>query len=75
MIDACVIGKHYELLEYLIKDTYKGINNLRSEDDKVLVKYKIKNFMDLDYYWKSRQSKDCAGNNTCHIVFSVIDDE
>jgi hypothetical protein len=31
--------------------------------------------MDLDYYWKSRQSKDCAGNNSCHILFSVIDDE
>ena len=75
VIDACIIGKHYDLLEYLIKDTYKGINNTRSEEDKLPVKYKIANFLDLDYYWKSRQSKDKAGNNSCHILFSVIDDE
>ena len=59
----------------MIKDTRKGINNLLPEDQKVPVKYKIKNFLDLDYYWKSRQSKDEVGNNTCHIVFSVIDSE
>jgi hypothetical protein len=74
-MDACVIGKQYELLEYLVKNTRKGINNFRAADDQVPPKYKMNNFLDLDYFWKSRQSKDLVGNNTCHIVFSMIDDE
>jgi len=27
--------------------------------------------MDMDYYWKSRQSKDNAGNNSCHFCFEI----
>jgi hypothetical protein len=27
VIDSCVIGMQYEILEYLVKDTKKGLNN------------------------------------------------
>jgi hypothetical protein len=74
-VDACVLGKHYELLEYLVKDTRKGINIGLAEEAKYPVKYKIDDFLMLDYWWKSRQNKDINGNNTCHLLFSVVDDE
>ena len=58
----------------MIKDTRKGINNnITDESKKVPVKYKIVDFEDFDYYWKSRQNKDDAGNNSCHLVFATID--
>ena len=69
MIDACILGEQYNLLEYLIKDTRKGINNQREESQKVFVKYNIVSFLDLDYYWKSREGKDDVANNACHLAF------
>lgn len=68
VIDACVIGQQYEMLKDLVENTKKGINDSRSERDKVHKKYDV-DFLDFDYYWKSRQKKDAAGNNTLHLVF------
>lgn len=36
-------------------------------------KYHIVDYMDLDYYWKSRESKDKFSNNTCHLCFKIED--
>ena len=74
VIDACVLGEQYELLEYLIKDTRKGINNhITDESKKFHIKFKINNFIMTDYYWKSREGKDENGNNTCHLAFEIQD--
>jgi hypothetical protein len=74
VIDACVLGEQYDLLEYLIKDTRKGINNhITDESKKYHIKYKINNFIMTDYYWKSREGKDENGNNTCHLAFEIQD--
>ena len=70
VIDACVIGMQYELLEYLIKDTRKGINIGKKDAP---TKYQIVDFMDLNYYWKSREGKDSFSNNTCHLCFKIDD--
>jgi hypothetical protein len=75
VVDACVLGKQYDLLEYMVKDTRKGINIGLPDDKKYPVKFKIDDYMNLDYYWKSRQNKDQVGNNTLHLVFSVVDNE
>lgn len=76
VIDACVLGEQYDLLEYLIKDTRKGINNkITDESKKFRIKYKIENFLMTEYYWKSREGKDENGNNTCHLAFEIMDRE
>lgn len=51
VIDSCVRGSQYELLEYLILDSRKGAwetCNYRKYDTKLI------SSPDLDYYWKSR---------------------
>ena len=62
-----------DLLKYLIKDTRKGVNIGRDENDKIVAKYHITDYMDLDYYWKSREGKDSFANNTCHLCFKIED--
>ena len=73
VIDGCVIGMQLEILEYLIKDTRQGINIGREE--KVEPKYHIVDYMDLDYYWKSREGKDSFSNNSCHLCFKIEDEK
>ena len=67
VVDACVVGMRYELLEYLVKDSKQGL--VRKNDKPQ--KYKIVDFLNLDYYWKSRAGKDQNGNNTCHLAFEI----
>jgi hypothetical protein len=57
------------MLEELVKNTRLGINIGLSDEYKHHVKYKINDFLDLDYYWKSRMKKDAAGNNTMHLIW------
>jgi hypothetical protein len=54
VVDACVIGQQYDMLKDMIEDTYKGINNLLPKERHYFVKYKCDDFLQMDYYWKSR---------------------
>lgn len=72
VVDACIKGGQYSLLEYLIKDTKYGINKDKSKNDEI-IKYTIKNSEDENYYWKSRKKKDITGNNSLHIAFDIKD--
>ena len=72
VVDGCVRGCQYKLLEYLISNTKKGAweqCGYRKYDTTLI------GSRELDYYWKSRQNKDQSGNNTCHVAFEIVDEE
>jgi hypothetical protein len=53
VIDGCVKGGQYQLLEYLIKDTRQNFNDGKKKKDEI-VRYMTVNVKDQAYYWKSR---------------------
>ena len=56
------------MLQYLVTDSMRGTSKGS------VVRYKIENDKDSDYYWKSRQSKDNSGNNAFHHCFAIQSD-
>ena len=68
MVCACINGLQYPMLQYLVTDSMRGTNKGS------VTRYKIENDKDIDYYWKSRQSKDNCGNNAFHHCFAIQSD-
>ena len=65
----------FELLHHLVKDTRKGINKDRAEAERIAPKYDLSSkhytFENMEYWWKSRESKDDCGCNALHHVFAI----
>ena len=73
LIAACVKGLQYELLEWLIKDTYQGATTYKKGQRKIPPKYKVEDQRKFDYYWKSRENRDDQGNSPLHVCYEIHD--
>jgi len=75
LVHAAVKGGQYEMLEFLIKDTRKGINDNLPEHKKFPVKYRILDATKFNQYWKTRRNRDAMGNSPLHFCYEIQDTE